>query len=127
MHLFSCLFNPLAIIRGRGFFMRLIFMRSIDPAFYKSQAWKNTQRDYMKLANGICERCKAKGIIKPAYFVHHKTHLTADNVKIAAIAYGFNNLEALCFDCHNAEHFNNNNKRWRIEDGRLLIIDTPPI
>ena len=103
-------------------------MRSIDPSFYKSGAWKSAQRAYMKKANGICERCKAKGIIKPAHIVHHKTHLTADNVKNAAIAYGFSNLEALCFDCHNAEHFNNNkNKRWRIEDGRLLIKDTPPI
>lgn len=38
------------------------------------------------------------------YIVHHKEHLTADNIGNDKIAYDFNNLELLCIDCHNAEH-----------------------
>ena len=47
----------------------------------------------------ICERCG-----KPAQICHHKTYLNGTNVHDPAIALSFDNLEALCMDCHNAEH-----------------------
>jgi 5-methylcytosine-specific restriction endonuclease McrA len=36
--------------------------------------------------------------------VHHKKHLTPGNIHDPAIALDWNNLEALCIDCHNKEH-----------------------
>lgn len=46
-----------------------------------------------------CERCGA-----PAVICHHRTYLNDRNVKDISIALGFDNLEALCLDCHNREH-----------------------
>ena len=37
--------------------------------------------------------------------VHHKVHLNETNVDDMAIAIGMDNLECLCIDCHNTEHF----------------------
>lgn len=51
-----------------------------------------------------CERCLAAGIARPAEHVHHIVHLTMDNYTDPMVALNPDNLEALCIDCHNAEH-----------------------
>lgn len=74
-----------------------------DPertAFYKSRAWKRTRAAYLETVNRICERCG-----KPAVIVHHKEYVTAGNLQDPDITLDFSNLEALCRDCHNKEHF----------------------
>ena len=47
----------------------------------------------------ICERCG-----KPAQICHHKKWLDAQNVNDPTVALNPDNLEALCIECHNAEH-----------------------
>lgn len=47
----------------------------------------------------ICERCG--GV---ARVVHHKVYITPRNINDLAITLDWENLEALCMDCHNAEH-----------------------
>jgi len=47
----------------------------------------------------ICERCGA-----PAVICHHKKWLDDVNVHDPKISLDFENLEALCQECHNAEH-----------------------
>ena len=99
-------------------------MRSVDERFYNSKKWRKVAAAYKQERGGLCERCKAKGIYRPADIVHHKTHLTHETVKNARIAYGFDNLEALCIDCHNLEHFGRKRERRRYQianDGSLLI------
>lgn len=74
-----------------------------DPqrvAFYHSRAWEATRDAYLASKMHICERCG-----RPAKVVHHKTYLTAENVGDPTTALGFENLEALCMECHNREHF----------------------
>lgn len=94
-----------------------------DKAFYKSTAWKKCRAAYIKKCGGLCERCLAQGLIKPGYIVHHKTHLTEENVTNPDIALSFDNLEYLCMDCHNAEHFTSKDKRYRIAvDGSVMIV-----
>lgn len=68
--------------------------------FYHSRAWKRLSRAFLLSRNYICERCG-----KPAEIAHHKKHLTAANVLDPDISLNPANLEALCMDCHNAEHF----------------------
>lgn len=46
-----------------------------------------------------CERCG-----RPAQICHHKKHLDDVNVHDPTVALSFDNLEALCIDCHNTEH-----------------------
>ena len=99
-------------------------MRSVDRSFYKSTAWKETSKLYLQSVSYWCERCKAKGIYQPARLVHHKVHLNKNNIKDPAIALGFDNLEALCQDCHNKEHFGDKTpSRWEIgTDGELKFF-----
>lgn len=67
--------------------------------FYNSPAWKRTQRAFMLSKNHICERCG-----QPARIVHHKTYITPLNIYDPAVTLSWDNLEALCQDCHNREH-----------------------
>ncbi len=41
------------------------------------------------------------------YIVHHKHYIDMSNIYNTDITLDFNNLELLCMDCHNKEHFNN--------------------
>lgn len=68
--------------------------------FYHSRAWKRLSRAFLLSRNYICERCG-----KPAEIAHHKQYLTAQNMTDPDIALNPANLEALCMDCHNREHF----------------------
>lgn len=68
--------------------------------FYHSRAWKRLSRAFLLSRNYICERCG-----KPAEIAHHKKYLTAANVLDPDVSLNPANLEALCMECHNAEHF----------------------
>lgn len=74
-----------------------------DPervAFYRSREWRRVRAAYLESVNRICERCG-----RPAVIVHHKRYLDAANVHDPAVSLSFDNLEALCRECHNREHF----------------------
>lgn len=96
--------------------------------FYKTQAWKNTSRNYMQSKAGLCEKCLAKGLITPAEVVHHKEPLTDDNINDFNISLSWDNLQALCRSCHAAAHEEiyrrRSGKRYRIDDnGKVIVID----
>ncbi|MEG1913275.1 MAG: HNH endonuclease [Cloacibacillus sp.] len=68
--------------------------------FYTSAAWQRCRDGYIKSVHGLCERCG-----KPGYIVHHKEHITDSNEDNPEITLNWANLEYLCLDCHNREHF----------------------
>ena len=68
-------------------------------SFYTGKQWQKTQRAYMLSKCYVCERCGAV-----AEVVHHKKYLTAKNISDPNISLSFDNLEALCKDCHGKEH-----------------------
>ena len=70
-----------------------------NDAFYGSKEWRRVSAAYMNSKLYICERCG-----RPATICHHKKWLNASNVHDPNIALNQNNLEALCIECHNAEH-----------------------
>lgn len=74
-------------------------MKDFAERFYKSKRWQRCRDSYLKLRNGICERCGEAGNI-----VHHKIRLTVKNIHNPRITLCFDNLELLCIDCHNKEH-----------------------
>lgn len=78
--------------------------REFAVAFYHSKAWKDTREAYMRSHRGLCEPCLARGVYKPAAIVHHKVHLTPENISDPSVALSFSNLELVCRDCHAAEH-----------------------
>ena len=78
--------------------------------FYSSKAWQDCRNEYMKHAHFLCENCLRKGIYKPAAIVHHIEELTPMNIDKPEIALGFDNLEAVCRECHDEYH--DNHGRW---------------
>ena len=79
-------------------------MRSIDRSFYESRTWRHVREAYAESQHGLCERCAKNGRITPGVIVHHKEHLTPENVNDPKKTYGWDNLELLCLECHNAVH-----------------------
>ena len=87
--------------------------------FYQSPEWVKCRRAYIAYSGGLCERCKAKGIIQAGRVVHHKIHLTAENYTRPEISLSFQNLELLCQSCHEEEH--RGKRRYSFtEDGMVV-------
>ena len=76
----------------------------------------------MESVNGLCERCLEKGIVKSADIVHHIIELDDEKARDPEIALNWDNLQAVCLECHNAIHFGTKTERRYIitDDGRVL-------
>lgn len=98
-------------------------MKDYARSFYKSTAWKECRAAYIKSVGGLCERCLADGKIVPGYIVHHKCYLTPDNIQDPGISLNWDNLEFLCVEHHNQEHFKDEyRKRYKLDEyGRVII------
>lgn len=79
-------------------------MQEFAERLYKSKAWAKCRKGYMQSVGGLCERCLKAGRINPAVIVHHKTHITPENISNPEITLSYSNLEALCRQCHGEAH-----------------------
>lgn len=89
--------------------------RDFARAFYRSKAWEKARSSYMRkevramdgrlCPPGMCERCFERGILHPAEIVHHRTHLTPENITDPMIATAHSNLMRVCRDCHAELHY----------------------
>ena len=106
-----------------GFFMCMGMNNDCAKAFYKSKAWQQCRDGYIKSVGGLCERCLKRGLIVPGYIVHHRQYITPENIQDTSITLNWDNLEYLCFDCHNQEHFKQHvERRYKIAaDGSVTI------
>ena len=75
--------------------------------FYNSKEWQECREAYIQSVNGLCERCLEKEKIKPGYIVHHIEHLTPENINNPEVTLNWENLEYVCKECHDEEHFVN--------------------
>lgn len=65
-----------------------------------------------------------RGEYTPASLVHHRIHLNNENINDPSITLNFDNLEAVCLDCHNKIHFGGNTKRYKVDEmGNVIGID----
>jgi len=95
-------------------------MKEYAKTFYKSRAWEQCRNAYIKKTGGLCEGCLKKGQYNPAQIVHHKIHITPQNINEPSITLNFDNLEALCRFCH-AEKHSNSVKRFVVDElGRVV-------
>ena len=85
--------------------------------FYKSDKWKIARAIRIAAASGLCEQCGAIGTE-----VHHKVHLTPENVDDPNVSINQDNLILLCKDCHNKEHERfTDTKHYRFDsDGNMV-------
>ena len=79
--------------------------REISKPFYNGKAWRKCRAGYIKSVGGLCERCLKEGKVKEGYIVHHKKYLTERTIGDPNVSLNWDNLEYLCFDCHQKEHF----------------------
>lgn len=103
--------------------------------FYQTKAWKQIRKNIWLKQSCLCNRCH-----RPVYvngiseyipkdkrlkgIVHHKEYLTDINFNDDSIALNEDNLEGLCIDCHNKEHFNTGVTRNDVmfdEEGNLIL------
>lgn len=68
--------------------------------FYTSRQWRRVALQARTVQHNECQRCKARGYYKPCDVVHHKKHVRL----FPNFALDLENLECLCFDCHEEEH-----------------------
>lgn len=104
--------------------------------FYNSKAWKRVRKNIWIKQNLLCARCG-----KPVYvdgisdwipkerrvkgIVHHKEYLNDTNIGDENITLKEENLEGLCIDCHNHEHFKTTATRSEYtfdENGNLKLL-----
>lgn len=81
--------------------------REFSRKFYKSKRWKSCRKSYIANVHGLCEECLRQGIYKPGVIMHHKITLTPENINNPYITLSHDNLEYLCIECHNIEHYSN--------------------
>ena len=60
------------------------------------------------------------GLYIPAYFVHHKEYITDKNYEDDNVFFNIDNLESLCFNCHQEEHFKTKVDYTFDEEGNLI-------
>lgn len=96
-------------------------MKDYAESFYKSKAWMKCRDSYIKHAGGLCEKCKAKGLIVPGVIVHHKCHINPNNIHDPNITLNFDNLELLCRQCHGEEH-KRLQRRYKVDAHGHVII-----
>ena len=95
-------------------------MKETAP-YYGLQAWKKLRNQYVKKVGGLCEICKAQGIIKAGEFVHHRKFIDPSNVTDPAVFLNEENLMLVCRYHHDQLH-NKNPKRYKLDDlGRVIF------
>lgn len=90
--------------------------------FYHSKVWNQVRKNIWLKQNLLCNRCGLPVYVdgisdyipkenRRTGIVHHKIYLDNINVYDDTIALNEDNLEGICIDCHNKEHFKTNGIR----------------
>lgn len=61
-----------------------------------------------------------KGLYRAGVIVHHKIHITPENINDPSVVLNWDNLQLVCRDCH-AEIHGRLNKRYKLDElGRVI-------
>ena len=96
--------------------------REFAKAFYKSRAWRDCRDAYAASKAFLCEECLKKGMYVPGKIVHHRVHLSPENISDPNVTLNWKNLKLVCQDCHAREHVTLKRYAWD-SDGNLV----PPL
>ena len=96
-------------------------MKPYAEEFYSSTAWKKCREAYAKSRGWLCEKCLKEGRLSVGEAVHHKVHITPENINDQSVTMNFDNLELLCRYHHAEEH--GRAKRYKVDEaGRVTIL-----
>ena len=80
--------------------------REFTNGFYTSREWFKCRAAFIKqrqsIDGGICQQCGKE----PGVIVHHRVHITPDNIDDPYITLNHENLEYVCHECHDVIHGN---------------------
>lgn len=97
-------------------------MKDYAKSLYKSKAWQKTREAYARSVGGLCEICWKNGVLRPGEIVHHKIHITPDNINDPSITLSFDNLQLVCRD-HHAQIHDRRQRRYKVDElGRVTIV-----
>lgn len=97
-------------------------MEEFAKKFYASKAWRDLRMAIIAERGPVCQRC-GRVIANTIQIIgHHKIHLTPDNIDNPQIALNQNNIELICFDCHNKEH-----RRYGYANRGVFIVYGSPL
>jgi 5-methylcytosine-specific restriction endonuclease McrA len=82
--------------------------------FYKLAAWRRVRDEVFHERGARCEICGQ--FIRGRYVVHHLVPLSPETIDDEAIAYGKDNLQLLCLECHNTLTLSKAQGFARVED-----------
>ena len=93
-----------------------------DPEIKKKYDSKRGRklRQLKKNISPFCERCLQEGLFTPARIVHHKEYITDLNYLDDNVFFNLDNLESLCQDCHNKEHFGEKENYYFDTNGDIM-------
>jgi len=95
-------------------------MKPWAEKFYKSRTWQKCRAAFLNSKGYICERCDEN----IANIAHHKKYLNPQNINDVDVSLSWDNLEALCEDCHAKAHTRKTEARYTFDSfGNLL----PPV
>ena len=100
-------------------------MKEYSETFYKSKTWQKCRDGYLRSVGGLCEICLQRGYYVPAEIVHHKKHITPNNIDNPQITLDWKNLQAVCSACHNKLHKRHGfaNSRYTVDaSGHVEIL-----
>lgn len=97
--------------------------RPFAEQFYSSMAWQNCRDAYRKSRRGLCELCLAKGIITAGVIVHHKKHITPQNISDPNITLNWDNLQLLCAEHHAEVHKKRDGQRYVFDPYGNCVVD----
>ena len=93
--------------------------KEFAKAFYSSKAWQECRNEYAKRRRYLCEDCLRRGIYKPGKIVHHKIEITPSNINDPNVTLSWDNLQAVCRECHAVQH-GARARRYKVDDmGRV--------
>lgn len=100
-------------------------MKDFAEAFYRSKAWRDCRAAYLAARHHLCERCLKYGQYTGADTVHHKSALTPENINDPSIALSWDNLMAVCRDCHAAMHATSTVRYTVDAAGKIFATEAP--
>jgi len=85
---------------------------------YNSKRWQMARAEALRRDRYTCQSCQGR-----AEEVHHIIELAPNNIHNDSIVFGLDNLESLCWRCHQAE----THDRTDIADGYVFDDQGQPV
>lgn len=96
--------------------------QDFSRGLYTSKAWIQFRFNLIIQRGPKCQRCGKVMIDTSKLIGHHIIHLSPANINDISITLNPDNVELICFDCHNKEH-----KRYGRQQHNVFIVYGSPM